>query len=177
MAARIQPPELVAELVRTDRLEIAPLRPADAKEMLPVLADAGLYEFIGGQPPTLAELSARYVAMARGRSPDGSQSWLNWIVRIPDAGAIGFVQATVDPEGIAELAWLIGTGWQGRGFATEAASTVIDWLARHEVLAIAAHIHPEHRASEAVASHLGLVPTDEIDDAGERIWRRGLALA
>jgi hypothetical protein len=64
--------------------------------MVAVLGDPALYEFTGGEPPTLDELRERYERQAVGRSPDRSEEWLNWIVRITDDGhAIGFVQATI----------------------------------------------------------------------------------
>ena len=79
------------------------------------------------------------------------------------------VQATIDasPEATAEVAWVVGTPWQGRGFATEAARALVGWLGRHQVQAVIAHIHPGHVPSAAVAA--GLSPTDHWQD-GERRW-------
>ncbi len=45
-----------------------------------VLADPTIYEFTGGDPPGEDELRCRYEAWSAGRSPDGTQLWLNWIV-------------------------------------------------------------------------------------------------
>ena len=45
--------------------------------MVAVLADKRLYTFIGGGPPTLAELRARYRRLAVGRSADGTEEWHN----------------------------------------------------------------------------------------------------
>jgi RimJ/RimL family protein N-acetyltransferase len=73
----------------------------------------------------------------------------------------------------AELAWVVGTAYQGRGYATEAATAVRDSLLRGEtgtpMVALEAHIAPGHHASEAVAQHLGLTPTD-ITVASETRW-------
>ena len=78
----------------------------------------------GGEPPTLDGLRRRYEALAAGRSPDGTESWLNWIVRTHDGSpAVGVVQATiVDASSHASIAWEIGVPWQGHGFAAEAAT-------------------------------------------------------
>jgi RimJ/RimL family protein N-acetyltransferase len=107
------------------------------------------------------------------QSPGGSHGWLNWIVRERETQlAIGTVQATLQgaPGRLsAELAWVIGVAHQGRGYATEAASALVSWLRRHEVNAFAAHIHPEHGASEGVAVRIGLIATDGMLD-GERRW-------
>lgn len=67
--------------LRGKRLEMEPLRPEHADEMAPLLDDAELHTFIGGQPATRDELRDHYTRQVVGRSPDGSQRWLNWIVR------------------------------------------------------------------------------------------------
>ena len=161
---------MVNELLTTGRLRLEPLRLDHADEMVDLLADPALYAFTGGEPPTLDELRLRYQWQISGRSPDGTEEWLNWIVRLAaDGRTIGFVQATF-VDGRADVAWLIGVAWQGSGYATEAAQAMIDWLRLRGVEAITAHIHADHAASSAVASRLGLAPTEEIED-GEVVWR------
>lgn len=146
--------------------------------MVDVLSDPTLYQFIGGGPPTRAELVDRYRAQVAGRSGDGREEWRNWIVRERSGGAAtGFVQATItgdDENRIADVAWVIGVGWQGRGYATEAAGGLIAWLEAAGGREIVAHVHPDHAASAAVAERIGLEPTDTFVE-GERRWRRVLA--
>jgi RimJ/RimL family protein N-acetyltransferase len=165
--------ELLAEPLTGARLSLEPLRAGHAEEMHPVLADPRLYAFTGGQPPTPAELRARYARQAAGRSEDGSQWWLNWVVRhTGDGPAAGFVQATVGRDlASAEVAWVIDVRWQGQGLAREAAALVLGWLDAHGVTGVFAHIHPEHAASAAVARHVGLTPTGIVED-GEVRWER-----
>ncbi|MFJ1911993.1 GNAT family N-acetyltransferase [Streptomyces sp. NPDC088147] len=84
----------------------------------------------------------------------------------------GYVQATIGPDGdgrTAELAWVVGTAWQGRGIATEAARGLVRWLKGQGVRSLVAHIHPDHGASAAVAKAVGLAPTGERHD-GEVRW-------
>jgi RimJ/RimL family protein N-acetyltransferase len=69
----------------------------------------------------------------------------------------------------AEVAWVVGTAWQGRGYASEAAAALAGWLRARGVARIEAHIHPDHHASMTVAGRIGLSPTDHIED-GERLW-------
>lgn len=162
-------------LLRTERLDLVPLTPANAAgladEMVAVLSGPQLYEFTGGEPPAAAKLRGRYARMAEGRSPDGSQEWWNWIIRHrPGGAAVGTVQATITGQA-AEIAWVVGVPWQGRGFASEAACALAGWLDARGVPDISACIHPDHHASAAVARRAGLSPTGEIRD-GERVWRR-----
>jgi RimJ/RimL family protein N-acetyltransferase len=160
--------------LQTERLTLAPLRVQDADEMVEVLADEQLYAFIGGTPPTLEELRARYRQLVTGHSADGSEDWRNWVVRLrADGAAVGTVQATiVDAGHRADIAWVIGIPWQGQGLATESARAMVAWLEARGVSTITAHVHPEHAASARVAERAGLAPTTTIED-GELIWTRG----
>ncbi len=141
--------------------------------MVTVLGDERMYEFTGGCPPSLDELRGRYRRLVVGHSADGSQLWLNWVVRLSAEDlAVGAMQATLAPDrSSADVAWEIGVPWQGRGFASEAASAVVQWLLGDGVGTITAHIHPEHHASGRVAASVGLRPTSEMVD-GETTWRR-----
>jgi len=157
------------EPVRSDRLTLTPLRVADAGEMVEVLSDNGLYAYTGGSPPDLEELRSRYGYQVAGPS-SGRQTWHNWILRLAGSGmAIGFVQATVEGRS-ADVAWLVGWAWQGRGFGTEAAAAMCAWLAERGVETFTAHIHPDNQASARLAGALGLRPTGAVDDEGEQIW-------
>ncbi|MEU4063784.1 GNAT family N-acetyltransferase [Streptomyces wedmorensis] len=161
---------LAAATVRTERLYLVPLAVAHAAEMAGVLADPALYGFIGGAPLTADELRARYERLVAG-SPDPAVVWCNWVVRLRAEDRLaGTVQATVTDGGrTAEVAWVTGTDWQGRGIAREAAEALVGLLLERGVRTVVAHVHPDHAASAAVARAVGLAPTDEVDD-GEIRW-------
>lgn len=164
---------LEPSLVETARLTLEPLTTEHAAEMVDVLAAPELYRFIGGRPPTPAELRARYATQAVGRSSDGSERWLNWVVRERQtAAAVGFVQATVrqrDGDLRASVAWVLGPAGQHRGQAAEAATAMLAWLRSRGVTAVDAYIRPDHEASMAVARRCGLRSTGETVD-GEVRW-------
>ena len=155
-------------------LVLEPLATGHAAEMVGVLSDAVLYRFTGGSPPTLAELEGRYARHATG-SGDPDEEWHTWVVRLGDDGpAVGYVQATVRPrDGLAELAWLVGTAWQGHGHARDAATLVLEEVAARGLARVVAHIHPDHTASQRVAAAVGLEPTNRVVD-GELEWERSL---
>lgn len=160
-------PDRTPEVIGTERCLLLPLRVADAAEMVAVLADPSLYSFIGGTPPTLEDLQRRYAAMVVGHSPDRTQTWLNWIVQLrnSDQRAIGTVQATLtDGDRSAEVAWVIGTAHQGRGYGSEAARALVEALTGSGVTRVVAHVHPEHAASAAVARACGLRPTGQLHE-------------
>jgi RimJ/RimL family protein N-acetyltransferase len=164
---------LTAPALESQRLVLEPLEPGHADELVNVLDDSALHRFTGGEPCGIVELRARFERQARGESPDGREGWLNWVLRErATERPVGTVQATVPGRNggqVAELAWVIGTGAQGNGFAKEAAATVAEWLRAQGVVRLRAHIHPQHYASMAVARAAGLEPTPVIVD-GEIRW-------
>ncbi len=160
---------MTIEPLATGRLRLEPLTVDHAAAMVAVLAHPSLYEFTGGSPPTLEELTRRYSRQSVGHSPDGSEQWLNWVVLLrEDSRPVGYVQATVVGDE-AEIAWVISPSDQGRGLASEAATAMVDWLASSGVARLVAHIHPDHTASARVGERLGLRRTDVVED-GEVRW-------
>ena len=161
---------ITASSIRTPRLRLEPLSVRDADSLFPVLDDPVLHTFTGGEPRTRAELETWIAVVEPGRSPDGTQSWCNWVVVVIETGSVaGTVQATVEGDD-ASLAWVIGAAFQGQGYAKEAAAGIASWLADRGVTRFRATIHPDHAASGTVADSLGMQPTDELVD-GEVVWR------
>lgn len=161
------------ELITTARLDLVPLSATHAEEMATVLSSPALHTFIGGEPLTPDALRTRYERLAAG-SPDPSTAvWCNWVLRLrAESRLVGTVQATItEAASVAEIAWVVGAPWQGLGLATEAAKGLVSWLGDHAVSTIVAHIHPDHRASAAVATAVGLAPTEQWQD-GEIRWQR-----
>jgi RimJ/RimL family protein N-acetyltransferase len=160
-------------VIDTPRLRLEPLAVHHAEEMAKVLGDIRLHRYIGGEPPTLEELRARYERQVAGPSPFHQERWLNWIVRRRrDGQALGYVQATVAPGyggPRASVAWVIGMPYQGFGFASEAARALVGWLVANGVRDLAANIHPDNLASAAVARRAGLRPTGEYS-GDELVW-------
>jgi RimJ/RimL family protein N-acetyltransferase len=161
---------ITAEPIPTGRLTLLPLRTEHAEELAAALGDPGLHAFIGGAPLSPQDMRARCERLVAG-SCDPAVSWFNWVIQLRGPGClVGTVQATISADGpTAEVAWVVGTPWQGQGIATEAARALVGWLGQQSVLAVIAHIHPDHRASAAVAAAAGLTPTDESHE-GEIRW-------
>jgi len=156
--------------IRLNRLYLTPIKAAHAQVMFPILADRRLYTFTGDEPPESERaLRARYRKFESRQSPDKSQLWLNWLVSITESDtAIGYVQATVS-EFSADIAWVTGTKWQRRGFASEAATGLVGWLSASEMPLIRALISPNHKASQKVAGNAGLTNSNLIE-ANEDVW-------
>jgi RimJ/RimL family protein N-acetyltransferase len=156
--------------ITTERLLLAPMLASDAAVMFPILSDRQLYSFTGEEPPASEEvLAARYRKLESRKSPDGSQQWLNWVVSLEKSSvATGYVQATVSTS-YAEIAWVIGSKWQGSGYASEAAAALVKWLLANGVTGIRCCIHPDHIASQRVAANAGFHKSSLVED-GEDVW-------
>jgi RimJ/RimL family protein N-acetyltransferase len=157
----------------TERLDLEPLVVAHAAGLAPLLDDASLHEFTGGAPLPAAALAAHFARLAVRRSPRGDQLWGNWVMRVRATGAVaGMVQATLPAggpqQGPAEVAWVVVRAAQGRGYAREAARSLVAAL-QEAGWTVVAHIHPAHLASQRVARAAGLSPTTGIRD-GEVRW-------
>ena len=163
-----------AAAIGCTRLQLEPLGLEHAGELFHALDDEGLHEFIGGRPATEAEMAARVGRQVRGVSSDGAHGWCNWVVRDRQSeSVVGTVQATFRQEAAdrvaAEIAWVIATPHQSRGFASEAAVGMAHWLFANGANVLIAHVHPNHYASARVARRVGLRPTAVVVD-GETLW-------
>jgi RimJ/RimL family protein N-acetyltransferase len=69
---------------------------------------------------------------------------------------------------VPEVGWILATAKQGKGYATEAVQTILDW-ARGRFVAdeFACLIHPDNAASLRLADKLGFVQSDAATFRGE----------
>ena len=65
-----------------------------------------IYIYENQPPASLDALTQRFQRLEARQSPDGSQQWLNWVLRQrSDGKLIGYVQATVQADGRALVAY------------------------------------------------------------------------
>ena len=138
-----------------------PLVPSHAKLLFPDLRDPRLYEFLDSEPPkSIAILETQYRRWEPRRSPDGTQTWLNWAARLRGGEFIGWFQATGHDNGRADLAYLVFAAHQRRGYAAEACRAVVEYLSsEYGVRTVRTTIEPKNIASIALAQRLGLRQT------------------
>lgn len=150
------------------RLRYEPISVTHADELFIPLSDARLYRFMPAGPPTsIPALRERYRKLAVGRSPDNSQTWLNWIVREQSTGAaIGLLQATVSIDGAAGIAYFIFSAWQRQGYALEAVRWMLDHMvAQHGVHVATADVDTRNDASNGLLAKLGFEQIGTTPDA------------
>jgi [ribosomal protein S5]-alanine N-acetyltransferase len=154
----------------TKRLRLEPLVAAHADELFAVLSDAVIYRYLDYGPPASADyLAGVYAQLEDRRSPDGSELWLNWLVRQEAGQAIGYIQATfypagvrsecVAPEATAYVAYVLSPTYWGQGYATEAMQPMLAYLEQHYAVSrLLAVAEVENERSLALLRRLGFTP-------------------
>lgn len=113
----------------TARLVLEPQMTAHAEPMYALLQDPAIYRYENEPPQSVDWLRERFRRLESRTSADGSEQWLNWVVRLRDSELIGYVQATVCEASPVATAYVFASPWWGRGYASEAVSAMMEELA------------------------------------------------
>ena len=150
-------PPMPMQAITTERLVLEPLTAGHADAIFDALADSTLYRYLDQPaPPSADHLRRRYLRLESRLSPDGSQRWLNWVIRAHGEAPIGYVQATVVAGRTAWIAYILSGQHQGRGYAREATSGMLAHLAsvyrtERYLATVEADNRPSVRLLEALA--------------------------
>jgi ribosomal-protein-alanine N-acetyltransferase len=118
-------------VISTGSFTLEPQTAAHANEMFVVLSDPAIYEYENRPPLSLEWLRVRFTKLETRLSADGHEQWLNWVIRLPTSELIGYVQATVHPDGHAAIAYELSSAYWGRGLAFQAVTAMISELVDH----------------------------------------------
>lgn len=147
------------QVIETHGLTLVPQTAAHADEMFVVLSDPAMYEYENAPPPSVEWLRARFAKLESRQSPNGQEQWLNWVIRVPTSELIGFVQATVRPNGSAAIAYELASAFWGRGLARQATEAMINELVQHyRVRVITAVLKRENLRSLRLLGRIGFSP-------------------
>jgi [ribosomal protein S5]-alanine N-acetyltransferase len=119
------------DVIEAAGVRLEPQVAAHADEMFVVLSDPAIYEFENAPPASLDWLRARFTKLETRLSGDGTEKWLNWVIRLPGSGLIGYVQATVTARGDATIAYELSSRYWGRGLGSQAVQAMISELQSH----------------------------------------------
>lgn len=145
--------------ISADGLTLEPQIAAHAEEMYGILSDPGLYEFEGEPPSSPAWLHDRFTRLESRRSEDGTEQWLNWVIRLATGELAGYVQATVLADGQSHVAYVLGSRFWGRGIAQISVRAMLQELTTHhgsrELIAM---LKSDNWRSRKLLDRLGFVP-------------------
>jgi [ribosomal protein S5]-alanine N-acetyltransferase len=143
---------------------LEPLVAAHADEMFDLLADPAIYEFENEPPPSPEWLAARYARLESRQSADGSELWLNWVVRLPGGPLAGVVQATVLPTKLSYVAYELNSRHWRQGIGRSAVRAMAGELRdRYQVHTLVAVLKAANFRSAGLLRSLGfrLATADE----------------
>ncbi|MFT3665019.1 GNAT family N-acetyltransferase [Piscinibacter sp.] len=146
-------------IVEASRCTLEPLVVAHAQVMFHVLSDPAIYEFENEPPRSESWLAERYARLERRASADGSQVWLNWVLRLPGGELVGYVQATVLPSGAALVAYELASRYWRQGIGRCAVSAMLGELqSSYGVHLFAAVLKAANHRSLGLLRSLGFQP-------------------
>jgi RimJ/RimL family protein N-acetyltransferase len=116
-------------VLNAGQLTLEPQTVEHAEEMFAILSDAAIYKYENEPPASVDWLRNRYARLESRRSADGSEHWLNWVVRLPDSRLAGYVQATARADGHCHIAYVFASAFWGKGYASRSVEAMIAELA------------------------------------------------
>lgn len=156
--------------ISSRRLRGEPVEKRHAPQMAKLLNDDVLYRFLEEEPPSLERLERKYEFLSNGRSPDGTEHWLTWILFPKDAAddPLGFVEATIREPETAHIAYVIQRALWRRGYAKEAVSALLDVVfANYRVQRAIAEMDTRNEASIGLIRSLGFRYLRTVRDVAE----------
>jgi [ribosomal protein S5]-alanine N-acetyltransferase len=134
--------------------------------MFAVLSDPAIYEFERVPPPSVERLAAGYRLRESRVSPDGREKWLNWVVRLPNQEATGYVQATVLESGASYVAYEFASKYWRQGIGSASVAAMLEELTRtYRVHTFVAVLKAANHRSVGLLNHLGFTPATSEEAA------------
>lgn len=170
--------ELAIPTLETERLTLRPFREADVPPIFELSQNPDVMRYVGDRKvPSLQDVW-RWVAGWIGHW--ALRGYGQWAIEERSSGRLigraGIINPAEWPG--AEVGYLLGRAWWGRGYATEAARAAMDWgfkeIAFPDLLSL---IDPDNHASVAVATRLGESLRGDVDLWGHRVLVFGISRA
>ena len=152
------------------RLRGEPVEKRHAAQMAKVLNDAVMYRFLAEEPPSLEKLERQYEFLSGGKSPDGLEYWLTWILfsKHGEGDPLGFVQATIREPETVHIAYVVTRPNWRRGYAKEAISGLLDVVfENYRVQKAIAEMDTRNDASIGLIRSLGFDHVRTVQDVAE----------
>ncbi len=161
----------LAPTLSTDRLTLRPQRVEDFEPFAATLA-TDRSRWMGG-PCSRREAWLWFAADSGSWSLNDTGGWT--VERRTDGtvlGQVGVNKPDFFPE--IELGWMLHDGFEGNGYALEAAQAARDWaFGPRDLSTLVSYIDPDNAASIRLAQRLGAVRDGaaERPDAGDLVYR------
>ena len=151
--------------IASDRLLLRPWRDDDADFLLDLQSRWDVVRYLGGGPTRMSTRDQALASIARRRAVDHPVHGI-WAVTVAaDERLVGNLLlkpiplssgAPPDEPSEVEIGWQLHPDAWGHGYATEAATAVLDDAFSRGLARVLAVVHPDNRASQAVCRRLGM---------------------
>lgn len=156
-------------IISAEELILIPLKELHADELYPLLQDQRIYKYIPEEPPrSLEALHRRYAFLEKGKSSDGKEVWLNWVLYRKDKldCPFGTMQASVRPNDSADIAFIIFPEYWGKGYGRRASKAMINHIfLNYNLKNIKTNIDTRNNRSIRMVEAMGLQRVREIKNA------------
>jgi [ribosomal protein S5]-alanine N-acetyltransferase len=137
-------------------LVLEPQLAVHAAQMFEMLSDPAIYEFENTPPVSAASLAERFARLESRVSPDRTEQWLNWVIRLPTGALAGYVQATIAADGTAHIAYELGSAfWRQHIGSTVVRAMLAELSSTYGVCTFAATLKERNHRSLALLQSLG----------------------
>ena len=171
--------EFATQKIETQRLLLEPLVEAHADILFNSLCDERMYRWIeSGGPTDIDQLRTKWKRNESRISPDGTEAWLNWAIRLRNDGPyIGKLDAELDtPFNVKNVGFVLFPMYWGYGYATESLLAVKSALVSHGIVSMRATVATPNIASARVLEKSGFTPGDLVkDEVDTREWKITMA--
>lgn len=158
--------------IETLRLILRPFYENDAQSLYNILQEEGVLRYFPNPTPPALEKAAKVISDQLEQWQRYGYAW--WAVTLKsDHTFIGWCGLQFLPEtNETEVGYLLGKPWWGKGYATEAAATSLQYaFTQLNMKQIIALVHPENKASIRVIEKLGMDFVDATQYFGMNILR------
>ena len=148
---QVHPPKMI----ETPRLNLRHPLLSDAADIFEYARDPEVTRYMDWPTHTSPDGAVEFLTSALERLASGTE--LTWIVTVkPDDRAIGAISCRMHGHAV-DFGYALNRRYWGRGFATEAAHAIVDWVSRLEhVYRVWATCDVENVASARVLEKTGL---------------------
>lgn len=160
------------------RLKYEPITRIHAAKLYEALRHPSVHQFIHSKDFSTLESVTDFIdRVGRGPKEDLNGEWINIVCFLNDE-VIGLIQATL--HGMwTEVAFLFSPTFQGKGYATEAVTWLIDYLHDdRKMTEFWATTVPENKRSIALLLRMGFLESEVLEreifsfDPGDLIFKR-----
>jgi [ribosomal protein S5]-alanine N-acetyltransferase len=158
------PPEQLK--LKSGRLRLDPVGPEDLDMVWDLYKDPNLHTYTPFEFKPNDDVE-RFRRWTRQQSPDGAETWLNWLTRKDDTSeVVGHVQVGIKGDRNAYIGYVVGRDHQQNGYATESLTLVMDFLkTQGQVRELCAFVDTRNLPSIALVTKLGFKQKEMIKNA------------